>query len=1421
MPPEVEKFSEDLLITYKNDITKPQPDNWIPYPSTPIAYVTVMHYKNRQIQQELINRCEHLKTHFADFISSPPLHTKVTKDIKDIFQVDPSDQTIGATENKPPKLILIEGAPGIGKTVLAKQIAYLWADHKLLTDCKLVFLVYLRDPRVHEMKSIEELLRHFTSDASEVGKYMEQRSGQNIAFIFDGFDEFSTTQEDSIVKDIIGFNRYVRKFPRSVVVITSRPTATINLHELVNRRIEILGLAPEERKKLISLSVLQFPDKEQLKEYFMKHPIINSLCYIPLNLAILLYLFKRKRFPEKLTEINEAFVIHTVYRCIKKNSTLNITKNPIRAKHIKDFPEDIVNILNILSELAFKGLQKNQLVFKSEDIPSEVRNKDNGLSLLEAVEHDPLEGAGDPIISYNFRHLTMQEYLAAYYVSNLPEEQQLTLLQTTFWDGHFNFMWMMYAGIVGVTTGAFASFVEMINKEFSKNKIKCLQFFQCYMEANKGTEIPQAVSSVFAGGNITFSGITLLSHHFASLLLFMFSSVKHGESLEFQLKSLELSNCNLQKNEMDILLEHIDAHKVRMSTLKYIDLSENAFSPWDVYCAIIKYCSGDSLTLCGDEGIKEHIDQITNVLNDNKTLQSLTLCSIRRIGIESIKKMLRKTTKLKTLNLSWKKLNNENTLKYTKLSSSYIKDSLLSEISTDTNRVVNVNINILYDDDDHNQSLPSSFDIACNQNYESKSIINISGKWINDDAVHVLAFGLCNNTTIKVLKLSSNFITDEGAIAIIDCLKQNKTLKKLDLSQNQIRNHKMDMIVEEQKTTSFLEYVDLSENMSSPWSVYCAIIRYCYVNSLTLCGDEGMEKCIQNIKSSLQENTKLQSLTLLKVGKIGVESIREVLMNNFTIQKLNLSWQKTNSNSVEYILIKTLFASKNAVAILTKTTVNIDDKASDSQLIAIRSDIVWNQSQNSKTAIDLTGKDINDDAAYVLAFGLCNNTTVEELNISNNYITGEGIIAIIDSLKCNKTLKKLDASQNNLSISGMEEIQKFVRNPETALSLQYIDLSKNGPLQYIDPSKNGPLLWNIYSGIIRHCLVSSLTLCGEEGMEKCIGDIKHSLQENTKLQSLTLLNIGKIGVESIKKVLMNNLTIKKLNLSWRKINNTDVERCLLHTSFPHAHGEMQTETTENNTNRVVSVSVNILYDDDDDDDDDDDQLLSSSSNIVLNENYVPKTIINLSGKRINDEAAHVLSFGLYNNTIVKELNLSDNEISNEGAAAIINCLKHNKTLTKLDLSKNKIASDELISECIVNQGITLSLIYVDMHNNHSTFSLWRVYCAIIRHCCVNSLTLVGNEGMKMHIEKIMDSWHVNKGLQQLTLCNIGKDNLATFKNNVISLNESQKRNNSKMMKTYEILSLDPTCFTISLQVIVNLPNIDNQNITNDDDVHGM
>ena len=56
--------------------------------------------------------------------------------------------------------LLIEGAPGIGKSIFAQEVCQKWGQHQLFNEYLLVVLLKFRDKRVQEAKTISDLFYH-------------------------------------------------------------------------------------------------------------------------------------------------------------------------------------------------------------------------------------------------------------------------------------------------------------------------------------------------------------------------------------------------------------------------------------------------------------------------------------------------------------------------------------------------------------------------------------------------------------------------------------------------------------------------------------------------------------------------------------------------------------------------------------------------------------------------------------------------------------------------------------------------------------------------------------------------------------------------------------------------------------------------------------------------------------------------------------------------------------------------------------------------------------------------------------------------------------------------------------------------------------------------------------------------------------
>ena len=88
--------------------------------------------------------------------------------------------------------------------------------------------------------------------------------------------------------------------------------------------------------------------------------------------------------------------------------------------NLEDLPHDsdLYQQLVKVGELAFNGTLREQVIFKQ--LPEGCSD----LGLL--VKHTALY-TGEESTTYNFFHLTLQEYMSAFYISQLPGNEQRTL----------------------------------------------------------------------------------------------------------------------------------------------------------------------------------------------------------------------------------------------------------------------------------------------------------------------------------------------------------------------------------------------------------------------------------------------------------------------------------------------------------------------------------------------------------------------------------------------------------------------------------------------------------------------------------------------------------------------------------------------------------------------------------------------------------------------------------------------------------------------------------------------------------------------------------------------------------------------------------------------------------------------------------
>ena len=323
------------------------------------------------------------------------------------------------------QFVLVEGPPGIGKSTLCWELCRQWDTLKSLKDYKIVLQLKLRERRVQNASSLQEIFYNRDNELSQnVVKEVCRCEGEGVLLIFDGFDEMPTSivqDKDSLLMELISGT----SLPRATRLVTSRPSALHHKGKCFPqeyRHIEILGFTSDESK--VRYAELAFKSEPEVlasfKKFVFSNPIIKSLMYIPVNCAIISQVYKdirrsRKLMPKTMTQLYSTLIPVLIKRYMIEKGEWNSDHGI--PSDLEDFPKDIVLSLNRVSELAYNGLLKEdiQLVFTESDVGEGFQH----LGLLsETKEMYVCEGA---VSSYSFLHLSIQEFLAAWHVKCHPE----------------------------------------------------------------------------------------------------------------------------------------------------------------------------------------------------------------------------------------------------------------------------------------------------------------------------------------------------------------------------------------------------------------------------------------------------------------------------------------------------------------------------------------------------------------------------------------------------------------------------------------------------------------------------------------------------------------------------------------------------------------------------------------------------------------------------------------------------------------------------------------------------------------------------------------------------------------------------------------------------------------------------------------
>ena len=437
--PRLSSYRDFLRSRYEVQVSSSS-TQWPPVPTTKVIKLAMI--KKEKIQRGKIDD-EFVRMSITGKVDDI-LHSKTPVDLENIF----------SEREKRRNLILIEGAPGSGKSTLSLHICQEWGKGQLFQQYDVVILVKLRDPMVQKAKTIADLLpcvNKVMADVTEAD--MICNHGKGTLWVLDGWDELpSNFPKDSIIHKLIqpGMSQE-SPLHKSDVIVTSRPVSSAKLHPFVSARVEVLGFTPDELKHYFT-ECLNGDSKavQSLLDRIRENPVVEGSCYLPLNAAIIAhtYLAGNHTLPTTVHGIFSSVVQCSLQRYLQDRLGKTAVIESITS--LEGLPSGLHTQFTHLCKLAFYGVKNNKVTFTARDLVSLCIPPDIcEVGLLQAV---PSVLSVVREVYYCFLHLSIQELLSAVHISHMSSSEQISEFQKLFGQPRFSAVFQFYAGITKLRT---------------------------------------------------------------------------------------------------------------------------------------------------------------------------------------------------------------------------------------------------------------------------------------------------------------------------------------------------------------------------------------------------------------------------------------------------------------------------------------------------------------------------------------------------------------------------------------------------------------------------------------------------------------------------------------------------------------------------------------------------------------------------------------------------------------------------------------------------------------------------------------------------------------------------------------------------------------------------------------------------------